>query len=619
MGIPWYFKKIVDTYPDAIVHDHVRVDLQTVNECRLFLDYNGIIHQCVQLMNNGQGQGQGQGHVQPTNMDEEKLVKRVWTYTLEVIEAATKGIPLPITTVFIGIDGMAPMAKIVQQRKRRFLSLWEKNKILDESRKHPQESGRHRETWDTNAITPGTKFMNYLADYLRLEIAKHTVYKISIKQPTIQFILSTSNEVGEGEHKMIAYIREHRGPCLDVIYGLDADLISLALIETAESESESNVWLMREASKIKDHIKEQVPSYLFVDIRQLANQIHHDVQTKYQWNPVRSLRENVLDYIVICFCLGNDFIPGLSYLKIKDGGLETLLRQHGKTQSTLLNLRQSNDSLIGNRDGTDKTVKGSMIDIDGGGASQKYVISYDSLVGLLQCLQIDEQKHLAELHHRYVNEISMKWRGVTNHIQTLPQQAGHKFKHVHKLRLHETGWKTRYYYYLFRESHSSSLAKICTSYVRGLEWCVDYYFNKVFDDEYYYPFQYSPTITDLYQHIVYMVNGQDKEKASVVHKLQKIAWKESSHPMDLLTKLVAVLPPQSILSLMPEYAPICEDVRHGCCHYYPVDFTICTYLKSFTWECYPEIPHVDMRRVRRAIHSLQSSSSSSSESESIKR
>lgn len=607
MGIPWYFKKIVDTYPDVILHDNVCVDVHTLKECRLFLDYNGIIHQCVHKMSDGHGQGHGHGHGQgQSSINEETLMRGIWEYTLQVIEAATNGIRVPITTVFIGIDGMAPMAKIVQQRKRRFLSMWEKNKIKEESKKHPEESRRIGVTsWDTNAITPGTKFMSNLAEYLRKEIARHVVRNNAMKHPVIHYILSTSNEVGEGEHKMMAYIREHPGPCLDVVYGLDADLISLALIETVEHES--NIWLMREASKIKDHIKEQVPTYLFVNVGQLANKIHHDVQTTYQWNPSRSRKENILDYIVICFCLGNDFIPGLSYLKIKDGGLETLLRQHGKTNSTLLDVRRSNDLVIGNSDAicADTMV---MDNNDHGVASQNYGLCYESLVNLLQCLQTNEQRNLVELHNRYVNEVSKKWRGVANHIQTLPQQASRKFKHASKLRLHETGWKTRYYYYLFRESHSNSLTKICTSYVRGLEWCVDYYFNKVFDDEYFYPFQYSPTITDLYQHIVYMVNGHEKETNSRESPRQKIAWKETSHPMDLLTKLVAVLPPQSIMSLMPEYASLCEDIQHGCCHYYPRDFAICTYLKSFTWECYPEVPHVDMRRIRTAIHSIYSSS-----------
>ena len=60
----------------------------------------------------------------------------------------------PTKLVYISIDGVAPRAKMVQQRKRRYRSVQEKQKIR-EIRENLNMLPNIE--WDTNAITPGTK------------------------------------------------------------------------------------------------------------------------------------------------------------------------------------------------------------------------------------------------------------------------------------------------------------------------------------------------------------------------------------------------------------------------------------------------------------------------------
>ena len=52
-------------------------------------------------------------------------------------------------------------------------------------------------SWNTNAISPGTYFMNKLNNSLQ-------IYSESVK---IKCIISDSNERGEGEHKILQYIK----------------------------------------------------------------------------------------------------------------------------------------------------------------------------------------------------------------------------------------------------------------------------------------------------------------------------------------------------------------------------------------------------------------------------
>lgn len=79
------------------------------------------------------------------------------------------------------IDGVAPRAKMNQQRSRRFRSAQEAKEKDDDKEEllkmlrsqnggqlHEEATERmQKKTWDSNAITPGTPFMDTLAACLR--------------------------------------------------------------------------------------------------------------------------------------------------------------------------------------------------------------------------------------------------------------------------------------------------------------------------------------------------------------------------------------------------------------------------------------------------------------------
>lgn len=126
------------------------------------------------------------------------------------------GIVRPRKLLFIAIDGVAPRAKMNQQRSRRFRSVQEaeeSNRIESDFRQELKNVGefipeKRPSSWDSNIITPGTSFMKTLSEHMRYYI--HDRITNHKGWDKIKVILSDSSVPGEGEHKIIEYIRIQR-------------------------------------------------------------------------------------------------------------------------------------------------------------------------------------------------------------------------------------------------------------------------------------------------------------------------------------------------------------------------------------------------------------------------
>ena len=191
MGIPYYFYKLSQKYNNVVSNK------KPENTDIYCIDFNGIIHNVAQEL-----------IYEKDIVDvEDKIIEGVWNKILHYIDI------YKAKKYIICADGVAPAAKMSQQRKRRYLSIY--RNVIDDVHitKKPQ--------WDTNAITPGTQFMNNLNVFISKKI-RYSTFSIDI-------IYSGSNETGEGEHKIFKKLKVENDYNNIIINGLDADLIMLTI------------------------------------------------------------------------------------------------------------------------------------------------------------------------------------------------------------------------------------------------------------------------------------------------------------------------------------------------------------------------------------------------------
>jgi 5'-3' exoribonuclease 1 len=297
MGIPHYFHIITKNYP-GIIHTTVPCKCD-----HYFLDFNGLIHHSAHeiLEEHKNKMSKDNTYLFDKNAFEQEMLDDCWKYFNKCVSVSK-----PNSMVHICIDGVAPIAKINQQRKRRFLSVYQ-----------AQLKGDKR-IWDTTAISPGTQFMLKLKSYISAKI-RDTPSKCI-------YYLSGADEAGEGEHKIMARIASLRSDENVFIYGLDADLIMLSLLS-----HHPHIYLMREpqhsGSKLNIASDNTENGFIYLDIHALRIALIQELQMTYNWpvndncrvDPYCTDAKNYIEtYIVLCFLLGNDFLPHIPCLSLKE-------------------------------------------------------------------------------------------------------------------------------------------------------------------------------------------------------------------------------------------------------------------------------------------------------------
>lgn len=233
----------------------------------------------------------------------------------------------PRKVFFMAIDGVAPRAKMNQQRSRRFRSAKE-SKMAREEAERKGETLPEEKAFDSNCITPGTPFMARLSKHLEYFINKKVTE--DAEWQGVKVIFSGHEVPGEGEHKIQEFIRLNKAQpgynpnTRHCLYGLDADLIMLGLLS-----HDPHFCLLREevtfgrSKKTDGGLAAQ--NFFLLHLSLLREYLDLEFITVADALPFAYDLERIIDdFILLCVFVGNDFLPHLPNLHINEGAMEEI-------------------------------------------------------------------------------------------------------------------------------------------------------------------------------------------------------------------------------------------------------------------------------------------------------
>jgi 5'-3' exonuclease len=519
MGIPSYFSYIIRNHANI-----VRRFGNNMNVDNLYLDSNSIVYDAARTL-------RLEDFKSMTDF-EAALISCVCVKIEEYI-ALVK----PTKCVYVAFDGVPPMAKMQQQRLRRY-----KGQVKDILTKDIVPSLSN--SWNTVAITPGTPFMEKLDNGLI-----HHFRNASDKY-ALEFILSPSGEEGEGEHKIFDFIRRYptwHAEYTTVIYGLDADLIILGLNHLSYCPS---IFLLREAPSFIGSINADfVPDeHYLLELSLLAEAIVN----RMTGSSAMPHADKIYDYILMTAMLGNDFMPHFPSVNIRTAGIDIMLDTYGNVIK--------DDEVIFNGE----------------------TINWSLLKSFIQILGVEEHRNLLQ-EYRLRNKYRMRHLPCTsaseleNKMNSIPMAKREEELYICPT---EEGWEDRYYRSLFRTDPTAhAIASISMNYLEVLEWNMKYYTMGCPDWNICYNYDYPPLLVDLVAHIP-------------EHNISFVEVK----PPEPLTKLqlLAYVLPKSYLHMLPY--PIYEKLKDK--DWYSDDFPFKWAFCKYFWEGHVLFTDIDLKELK---------------------
>ena len=319
MGIPGFFRAIIRAHPSIVC---ARAQVGPVARC--YVDFNAVCHPvCATHISTG---------------DEPSMIQDVIKHMRNLVRVAA-----PAERTYLATDGVPPLAKMQQQRRRRFISAFVASTNLNQN----QSNGTA--AWDRSAISPGTAFMANLSAAIKGDVQGEPIE------------LWDDAEYGEGEGKIFQHLRDEppdpKGGAV-VINGLDADLICLALLSPAR-----RIFLMREPDNFRmppPRIAAGGEDFLYLDVDTLRTDIERT-------------GIDIASYVTLCMLIGNDFLPALGPLRIRRGGIDVLTRALAKVGRPIVT------------------------------PMEPRCLDVDVLAAVLAEVETVETKHMVDLHRWYQN------------------------------------------------------------------------------------------------------------------------------------------------------------------------------------------------------------------------
>ena len=553
MGVPGFFKWLWNKYKKTNfvfeksdkLDKNLKEKIDTIDY--LLIDANCLIHPtCFKVL------AENSDFKNQDNL-ENKMINASIKYIEKIIDYVD-----PKVGVYIAIDGVAPAAKIKQQRTRRFKSVHDREMWDNIKKKHNKPIDKF---WNNSAITPGTEFME------KLHFQIITWARNKKINSNIQIIYSSYKSPSEGEHKLLQFIRTNKEQYKYVMYGLDADLIFLCLSTNSE-----NMFLLRESNQMDKNKNKDTFNYISIDI--MKELIVNTILLK-ETEPNKNLIDSnniISDFIFLCYLLGNDFLPHIPALNIYTNGLDIILDKYIK----LLSINNYKSFIIN----TNVTINTKL---------------FIKLISMLSSEESDILKNEYNTKRKFYKCKSTDPYDIEVHrIENL------QFKINDPIMLgsdKSSEWKKRYYKYYFNINNDDIEEfsyKMVEDYMNGLLWVTKYYFDKCPSWTWYYSYDYPPFLED-------MLLFLEKNKTFNFNDIKF----EYGSPLKPFNQLMLVLPPQSSYLIPKQLYDVMYSKKSLISYMYPINIKQDFIGKHNHWMGIPQLPKIDLKLVKDVYNSYE--------------
>ncbi|CAH8569180.1 unnamed protein product [Dicrocoelium dendriticum] len=646
MGVPKFFRWISARYPciNSVVHSGEVPEID-----HFYVDMNGILHTC----------SHPDGEL--SCMSEDTIFLNIKNYVQFLVQLIR-----PRKTLFLAVDGVAPRAKMTQQRARRFQSAKEARDAKSSAEK--RGCAIDREPFDPCVISPGTEFMDrlhtFLSTFVREQVTNNELWR------SIDVFFSGHDCPGEGEHKIREYMSYKRGlpdyrpnerHC---IYGMDADLVFLGL-----TTHETNMCILREnVVKASTCNASQMPfciTYLSV-LREYIDCEFKDLKESINFE--YDLERIIDDWIFMAFLLGNDFIPHIPNLHIHAESLLVLwdtyhvvlpqldgyliefgrlnlqrfhlyLEELSKFEQSWFEEREADHRWMRGKQGAllgrelDKLASGSLLtakestfqinqtltntETYADPASLRQIENGPAdLASLASFFTPDANLFEGEIYDETAELLA---EGVISLVDGAPQSIPPVVCSSDEVTDDDTDsdlddedvlvyrmYRRDYYFSKLglpigsEDELRAGLMPLVTDYVRMLQWILSYYFLRVPDWGFYYPYHYAPFACDLKMYTEQFTNSSwtnmmDCEWAS---------FDTHSHPVLPFIQQLMILPPDGAYIVPKVYRPLMTSPDSPLAPYFPSNFSTDINGKIASWEAVVLIPFINEKLLLDAMAPL---------------
>lgn len=512
MGIPTYFRFLMEKYNGIVLETPKR-------HCDyFFLDFNSILYKVFY------------------DNERNKLNEDFFLYNIcQEVKRLVNDEICPKKLVYFSLDGPCPRAKMVQQRSRRYKSIQVQDLL-----------GKENEWVPSNNICPGTNFMYKFKIYLLKQMEKKVFHCPEV-------ILSDSSFPGEGEHKILPLIRKLKetDPSGNIIImSPDNDLISLGILT-----GKSNIYILRYIEYItaellkKDNYNKN--SLIFIDLDILRIEFQKESVKE---GLILDEMNLLLDYNFLLSMVGNDFIPVVPYLKIKNGGLDRLIRlyhQIYKNRKEYLIHKETLDInipffielilILSKMEKNDWNNLNSFLERENSGS---------------QVPRNEENLSKEKIYENRLNHLYM-----ANPYHPLFESYKNEFQKI-PFHLSKHEWKPIYYEYFghcTKETYNKVRNDMVFEYLKSLKFTLLYYNRECPSWNWYYPYRVAPLFSDIYTNLTKFnldINKDIKFKKGI--------------PYSPFQQLMFILPPQSKEIVPQSFHLLFEKYKK----YYPTEFRV---------------------------------------------